>query len=106
MSSVKVNYIYTLNNNNFKAPRSFRSFNRNMVFLFSNNVPSYELVLITQTTLGNGSAPAVLLFVALSAETSWQLKQTPNELIFYLETNVNYITREEDNTRDYERYSQ
>lgn len=77
-----------------------------MVFLFSNNVPSYEPVLITQTAPGNGSAPIVLLSIALSVETSWQLKQTPNDLICCLETNANYITREEDNTRDYERCSQ
>ena len=70
MSNIKLNYIYTLNNNNFKAPGSFCSFIGNIVFLSSNNVPAYEPILITQTAPGNASAPVVLLFATISTETS------------------------------------
>ena len=52
-----------------------RSFNGNIVFLFRNNAPSYEPVLITQTDPGNGSALVVLLYVGLSTETSSQLNE-------------------------------
>ena len=57
-----------MNNNNFKAPGSYHNFNGNIVFLFSNNVPTNELVIITWTTLGNGSASVVLVSISLSSE--------------------------------------
>ena len=68
MSYVQLNYNYTINNNNFEAPRSFHNFNRNIVLLFSNNVPANKLVLVTGAALGNGSPSIVLFSIVLSTK--------------------------------------